>query len=69
MKETSRPVPDEEPQASEAVREAARRRRLAAVFGDVLPEGARDEKSGAWGDPDGGRDDEWFTREVPPHHG
>jgi hypothetical protein len=61
-------------EAAEAadVREAERRRRrrLAEIFGDVLPDATRDERSGAWGERDGGRrDDEDFRREVPPHHG
>ena len=45
-----------------------RRRRLEAVFGDVLPETTSDER-----DPDP-RDDEppsdaWLRAQVPPHHG
>lgn len=55
-----------------AAEEAARRRRLAEIFGDVLPETTSDER-----DPDerpGGRagesaTDEWLRRQVPPHHG
>lgn len=45
-----------------------RRRRLAAVFGDVLPETTSDER-----DPDAaGREeagDRWLRAQVPPHHG
>ncbi len=47
---------------------AARRRRLAEVFGDVLPEqtaddiAERDEGSGQAAE-------EWLRRQVPPHHG
>lgn len=44
-----------------------RRRRLAAVFGDVLPDTTSDER-----DPSAGgdaRDDAWFRAQVPPHHG
>jgi hypothetical protein len=55
-----------------AAEEAARKRRLAEIFGDVLPETTSDER-----DPDdraGGRagesaSDEWLRRQVPPHHG
>lgn len=50
-----------------ANRSADRRRRRAAVFGDVLPDQTRDER-----DPDGSptdRRDEDLRREVPPHHG
>jgi hypothetical protein len=48
-----------------------RRRRLAAVFGDVLPETTRDERdreepSTGAGD---GRGDDWLRAQVPPHHG
>ena len=45
-----------------------RRRRLAAVFGDVLPDTTRDER-----DPDAvadeGAQDHWLRSQVPPHHG
>jgi hypothetical protein len=47
-----------------------RRRRLAAVFGDVLPETTRDER-----DPEPARDgredpgEAWLRSQVPPHHG
>jgi hypothetical protein len=46
-----------------------RRRRLAAVFGDVLPETTSDEQ-----DPEGharqdDAHDRWLRSQVPPHHG
>ncbi|MDN5896716.1 MAG: hypothetical protein L0H93_22195 [Nocardioides sp.] len=41
-----------------------RRKRLAAVFGDVLPEITSDER----GERDG-RSDEWYRSQRPPHHG
>lgn len=48
-----------------------RRRRLAEVFGDVLPETTSDER-----EPDtsagGAREsasDAWLREQVPPHHG
>ena len=44
-----------------------RRRRLAAVFGDVLPEGTRDDRDDSGGDE--ARGEEWLRRQVPPHHG
>ncbi|MEO5651774.1 MAG: hypothetical protein ABIN79_11980 [Marmoricola sp.] len=46
--------------------QAARRRRLAEVFGDVLPEQTSDDV-----DPREGADasEEWLRRQVPPHHG
>lgn len=43
-----------------------RKRRLAKVFGDVLPETTSDERdSGA--EPSNG--DDWLRAQVPPHHG
>ena len=55
------------PELTPAEREA-RKRRLAEVFGDVLPEQTRDDA------PEGGGEDvnaseEWLKRQVPPHHG
>lgn len=43
-----------------------RRRRLARIFGDVLPETTRDER-----DPEPGprSNDDWLRSQVPPHHG
>lgn len=41
------------------------RRRLDEVFGDVLPDSTRDERSDR---PDEGRDDALLD-DVPPHHG
>lgn len=42
-----------------------RRRRLAAVFGDVLPDTTTDER-----DPEKPTDsDAWLKAQVPPHHG
>ncbi len=55
-----------------------RRRRLAAVFGDVLPETTSDERSdrpagagaGTAEDPDAeDPNDAWLRAQVPPHHG
>jgi hypothetical protein len=34
----------------------------------VLPDTTRDERDEGWGDEPGGRDDEWYRRERPPHH-
>jgi hypothetical protein len=53
--------------AAEAARKAAmEKRRLAEVFGDVLPETTGDDRRG----PEAGDDaDERLRREVPPHHG
>lgn len=47
--------------------EWARRRRLAEVFGDVLPDTTRDERDPrATGDS---ASDHWLREQVPPHHG
>lgn len=46
---------------------AARRRRLADVFGDVLPEQTSDDADEPQSQTDGS--DEWLKRQVPPHHG
>ena len=50
--------------AEESESEWARRARLAAVFGDVLPEQTRDDRG-----PRGGKGDDWYRAQVPPHHG
>ncbi|HEY0904704.1 MAG TPA: hypothetical protein VGE14_12525 [Marmoricola sp.] len=52
---------------------AARRRRLAEIFGDVLPEKTRDDASDA-GDRADRRtaekvQEDWLKSQVPPHHG
>ena len=47
--------------------EAARRRRLAAVFGDALPRAAG-ERAESWGDRDANAE-EWLRSQVPPHYG
>ena len=53
--------------------EAERRRRLAAAFGDALPERTSDERPDGWGDTpapsEGAGDDDWLRSQVPPHHG
>ncbi len=52
-----------------------RRRRLAEIFGDVLPDTTRDERdAGSAGagrkDPDADTaSDRWLKAQVPPHHG
>ena len=56
------------PSYGEARRESERKRKLAEVFGDVLPETTSDER-----EPDDGREesarDTWYRDQVPPHHG
>ena len=48
--------------------EAARKRRLAEVFGDVLPETTSDEREPEDGHEEPDRD-AWYRDQVPPHHG
>ena len=66
-------APDDPDDVSEESAESAepewrRRRRLAAVFGDVLPETTSDER-----DPDTAEaeaaGERWLRAQVPPHHG
>jgi hypothetical protein len=56
--------PEESPKPA-AETEWQRRRRLAAVFGDVLPETTSDERD----ESESGTAEEWLKRQVPPHHG
>ena len=42
------PDPEEQPPAADELSEAERRRRRARVFGDVLPDGTRDEQADGW---------------------
>ena len=56
------------PDADGAREEAARRRRRAEVFGDVLPDSTEDDRDLPRPGGDGGAD-EWLRRNVPPHHG
>jgi hypothetical protein len=52
---------------------AERRRRLAEIFGDVIPEQTADDAA----EPGEGTDrrteekaqEDWLKRQVPPHHG
>lgn len=45
----------------------ARRRRLAEVFGDVLPDQTGHDADEA--DTRTDSSEEWLRRQVPPHHG
>ncbi|MGZ8737110.1 MAG: hypothetical protein ACXWXO_03805 [Nocardioides sp.] len=58
----------DEPGEGDARVEAARRKRRARVFGDVLPESTSDDRGDIWGNQDQSADD-WLRRQVPPHHG
>lgn len=60
-------LPDERNRSEEDTADARRRRR-AAVFGEVLPESTGDERAD-WGDRGGQGSEEWLRAQVPPHHG
>lgn len=57
-----------EPAPESAAPEPAweRRRRMAAIFGDVLPETTSDERAESREDS---ASDAWLRSQVPPHHG
>jgi hypothetical protein len=60
-------TPDEDVVEEESPEpEWVRRKRLAAVFGDVLPEQTSDDRASQ---ADGGKGDDWYRDQVPPHHG
>ncbi|MDZ5660748.1 hypothetical protein HN031_04125 [Nocardioides sp. zg-1308] len=44
-----------------------RRRRLAAVFGDAVPEQTSDDRDSR--EDSAGKGDDWYRDQVPPHHG
>lgn len=46
-----------------------RRRRIAAVFGDVLPETTRDEREPEPRESGEDPGEAWLRAQVPPHHG
>lgn len=46
-----------------------RKRRLARIFGDVLPETTRDERDPDDPAPAERGSDAWLRSQVPPHHG
>ena len=49
--------------------EAQRKRRLAEVFGDVLPDTTSDERDPESAETDEPARDAWYRDQVPPHHG
>lgn len=56
------------PEETEAEK-AARRQRLAAVFGDDLPDQTRDDLDVGDDPVETVARDEWIRGQVPPHHG
>lgn len=70
MSETPKPAASEARSADDPSNEAERKRKLAKVFGDVLPEATADDRSDSWGEGDSASTaDDWYRRQVPPHHG
>ncbi len=71
MSEPASPTPPASPASpdkqADGLTDDERRRRRARVFGDVLPDSTSDDREDA-GDRSDASDD-WFRREVPPHHG
>jgi hypothetical protein len=64
------PTPDEPESPTTDESEWQRRQRLAAVFGDVLPDTTSDERDAdAAPEADDDAQDQWLRRQVPPHHG
>jgi len=61
-KDSREPEGEQEPEP-----EWKRRRRLAAVFGDTVPDQTSDDRDP--GEPSAGKGDDWYRAEVPPHHG
>jgi hypothetical protein len=57
----------EQPRRLSAEEREARRRRLAEVFGEELPEQTSDDTDDSQPLSEGS--DEWLRRQVPPHHG
>ena len=49
--------------------EVDRKRRIAEVFGDVLPETTSDERDTESAASDERARDTWYRDQVPPHHG
>ncbi|MFC6288173.1 hypothetical protein ACFP3Q_13940 [Nocardioides sp. GCM10027113] len=64
---------DRSPRSDKGRRESdwERRRRLAEVFGDALPETTSDEREPGERPRPGRKSpqDEWLEEQVPPHHG
>lgn len=62
------PPPGDAEHSRETESEAAaraRKRRLAEIFGEVLPETTSDDRPA----PDQARGDNWYRENRPPHHG
>jgi len=60
-----------EPMTDDSTPEAEEKsERPALVFDDPLSRPSRDDTDSGWGaDGESGRDEAWYRRETPPHHG
>jgi hypothetical protein len=56
------------PAGARAADQAARRRRLDRIFGEVLPEVTGDERNPEVA-PESSDADRWYLENRPPHHG
>ncbi|HSX68413.1 hypothetical protein [Nocardioides sp.] len=63
MSDEQQPEPE---QAVETEPAWKRKARLAAIFGDVVPDSTSDDRDD---EGTGGTSEEWLKRQVPPHHG
>jgi hypothetical protein len=61
----------EDPSPSPPTKYAPKERRISRRDDEppVLPDVSRDDTDAAWGDASSERDDDWYRRERPPHHG
>lgn len=62
-------APDEMTPESDREPDWRRRRRLAEVFGETLPDTTTDERDPSEGSAQESRGDAWLREQVPPHHG
>jgi hypothetical protein len=60
-------TPDPTSGATSPEPEWKRRRRLAAAFGDAVPEQTSDDTDAR--EDRSGKGDDWYRDQVPPHHG
>ena len=66
----SEPEEERTESAETAADRASRRRRLAQIFGEGLPDQTSDDlDEPARSADEARRNDEWLRRQVPPHHG
>jgi hypothetical protein len=59
----------EQPRKGKPESEWERKRRLARIFGDVLPDTTRDERDDAERRRADRGTEAWYREQTPPHHG